>query len=90
MAKKPLPAYEDHCDDSVIPGEPVLSDQEKAYRRGFHQGAWMATNAIREGATLHQMDLWIRRLHAWRIKAHLWLRGARVKPVCPPPAPNEK
>ena len=88
MARKPLPALDAYCDDCVMPGEPVLSDQEKAYRRGFHQGAWTAMNAIREGVPLHKVGAWLNRLHAWRLKGHLWLRGAKVKPVFPPAAPD--
>lgn len=89
MAKTRVRPMSEIVDDCVMPGERVLSDQEAAYRRGFHQGAWTAMNATREGVPLYKIEEWINgKLHAWRLKGHLWTRGAKVKAEGPPRAPE--
>jgi hypothetical protein len=39
---------------------------EKGYRRGFNQAADWVIEAIRQGATLDQLDGWLDDVEAWR------------------------
>src|ERR1700734_643557 len=50
--------------------EPTVAEQiELAYRRGFHQGAAAAVEAVDEGFSLVQLQAWVMRLYRWRRKA---------------------
>lgn len=46
--------------------EDRVSPCERAYRRGVHRAAIDAVQAIRDGASLAQMDEWADRVRAWR------------------------
>jgi hypothetical protein len=73
--------------DCVMPGQPVRADVEKAYRRGFHQGAALALGALREGASVEELFLWVERLRTWRRRTADWTGERPVKPRQPPAAP---
>jgi hypothetical protein len=69
--------------DCVLPGELARVDVEKAYRRGFHQGAALFLQALQEGATDAELRVWLERLLAWRRRTADWTGERPVKPVSP-------
>jgi hypothetical protein len=73
--------------DCVLPGEPARADVEKAYRRGFHQGAALFLESLLEGATDAEMRLWLERVREWRRAAASWTGKKTVKPTRPPQEP---
>jgi hypothetical protein len=89
--RKILPSINEVVDDCALPNEPVLSDAEAAYRRGFHQGAWVALNAARTGASWPDLMTWVnKRLAAWRRETHHVRKGVTITAVWPPRAPEPK
>jgi hypothetical protein len=73
--------------DGVLPGGRVRADVEKAYRRGFHQGAALLLEALDEGADRAEVLLWLERLRAWRRRAAGWTGRKSVRPQVPPREP---
>jgi hypothetical protein len=66
----------------------VPAEAEKAYRRGFMQGAAIALDAVESGAPMSQVSDWVYvTLAAWRRKATDWKPRGRVKAVPPPAEP---
>src|SRR5262245_21189613 len=60
---------------------------ERAYRRGYFQGAALCLAALRDGVPVEELELWERRLFAWRLKATEW-NGIDPVTVEWPPAPT--
>jgi hypothetical protein len=79
--------FERKIPDGVMCDVPVQAEVEKAYRRGFHQGAAAFLLALQEGAADSEMRVWLERLFTWRLKTAKWVAGHTVKPVHPPVAP---
>src|SRR5262245_22804155 len=73
--------------DCVLPGEPARADVEKAYRRGFHQGAAIFLQALLEGASDAELHLWLERVRSWRLLAAAWTGERPVKSARPPEEP---
>ena len=72
--------------DCAVHGEPVRAEVEAAYRRGFAQGAAIAFEAMRNGASEAHMLRWIyARLLKWRYRCSAW-RAGQMKRACEPPA----
>ena len=70
--------------DAPPPGERVEAQVEKAYRRGFHQGASAAVEAMEDGATLILLNRWLGQLYAWRMSGLRWQPGQSVVAKRPP------
>jgi hypothetical protein len=65
----------------------VFGAIEKAFRRGYHQGAQEAAALIlTEGVAKSAVLRWIERLYLWRMKAHV-TPTKRLKLELPPGAP---
>jgi hypothetical protein len=89
-----------HCQRIIATEEPLsmtyerpdLNDEvfgasEKAFRRGYHQGAQEAVTLILTGDVAKSAVLrWIERLYLWRMKAHV-TPTKRLKLELPPGAP---
>ena len=74
--------------DCARHGDKVIAEVEKAYRRGFVQGAAVCMYSIRDdGASMAQIEKWVMRLMDWRRKSRLWRKGQTVKAECPPEEP---
>jgi hypothetical protein len=73
--------------DAPPPGERVEAHVEKAYRRGFHQGACAAVEAMEDGASLVVLTHWLGQLHAWRLSGLRWQLGQSVVAKRPPSLP---
>jgi hypothetical protein len=73
--------------DCAMLGEPVPAEAEKAYRRGFSQGAALAYYAIRDGATLAAVEGWIEDVMDWRHEGNGWRTGQEVPARRPPREP---
>ena len=73
--------------DAPAPGERVEAQVEKAYRRGFHQGACAAVEAMEDGASLILLNRWLDRLHTWRLSGLRWRLGQSVVANRPPSLP---
>jgi hypothetical protein len=67
--------------DCVMPGEKVLAEQEKAYRRGFAQGAYECfVQLTQEGRSESEIEKWINyKLMDWRREMGCPERGSMVK-----------
>jgi hypothetical protein len=65
----------------------VFGASEKAFRRGYHQGAQEAVTLIlTEGVAKSAVLRWMERLYLWRMKAHV-TPTKRLKLELPPGAP---
>lgn len=74
--------------DCAIPGEYVPAEVEKAYRRGFSQGAAICLYAAQAGIPLDEIEAWTMKVYGWRMKAVEWEPGQVVKAAFPPPDPR--
>jgi hypothetical protein len=75
---------DEQISDCAMPGEKVLSDAEKAYRRGFAQGAHEMHYAYEAGIQHYHAERWLLRVLTWRGKGRLWKTGRKVKSERPP------
>ena len=67
----------------------VDAEMERAYRRGFGQGAAQAVYALQKGATLKEVDDWVwRKVWPWRYQLNGHSFFARA--VEPPRHPRDK
>jgi hypothetical protein len=74
--------------DSTLHGEMVPSEEEVAYRRGYHQGYSMALYDVERGCSLKSLSLWAATtLRKWRIVGHPQKKGTFMKTISPPEAP---
>jgi hypothetical protein len=61
------------ADDYAQPGAAVDSEVERAYRRGFAQGAAQTLYAMEDGASLATVTQWVwEQLWPWRGKVRAW------------------
>jgi len=71
------------------PDDEALAEVEKAYRRGFQQGAAIALGAVENGARMSALLDWAcGALFRWRKRSSRWKAGDLVRVEFPAPAPQ--
>lgn len=94
MSKRFVPARirakdepEWQLEDCAMHGDIVLSDAEKAYRRGFSQGVSITRQLIEASMSLEELHAWELALLKWRKASAEWIKGQPVI-ACDPPIPK--
>jgi hypothetical protein len=61
----------------------VQAEIERAYRRGYHQAAFVGS---RDAAAGHDLPAWVKACHEWRHAPQYGPRNLAAAGVCPPEA----
>lgn len=86
VANGELPQFDSLDVDSAGTVDAVV---ERAYRRGFYQGAYLAFYEMLRGVGDAELSEWLDRVHTWRYHAKR-LDTGRVKLKLPPELPTER
>jgi hypothetical protein len=68
-------------------GDLVDPEVERAYRRGFNDGADATFNAFRDGVAILDVAFWLGRVAGWSGRPFAWTGERLVRKEYPPVAP---
>lgn len=77
--------------DMLADSSELRREVEKAYRRGFSQGAACGAYSVAEGYTAEQLEQWRKDVYQWRCKVHREAPASSVLQWAiqsPPPMPK--